>query len=99
MTASERRYRRHKKIQSRQRIINQSGLRGGTLYEKHREKIQENNGYLAKHGTVLHYANGTKRPTQKTRDRDSFAGTNNWQKKDSAQLQSMDEDLKEYYAK
>lgn len=98
MTTAERRKRRYQKIRKRQRIIEQSGLREGLLYERHRDKIQRNNGYLSKHGTLLHFAKGTKRPTQKTRNRKSFTGTNNWNKKDIAQLQDMDDELKEYYS-
>ena len=96
MTFPERRYRRYKKIRSRQRVIDQSGLQGGTLYERHREKIQKNNGYLAKHGSLLHYARGTNPPTKKTRDRKSFSGTNNWKSKDKARIEAMDADLLEY---
>lgn len=98
MTKSERRYRRHKKIQARQRVVEQSGLRGGTLYERHRQKIQRNKGYFSKHGSLLHFANGTKPPSQKTRNRDSYAGTNNWKKKDMAALESMKDDMKEYFS-
>lgn len=98
MDARERYARRQRKIKQRKRAIEAAGLRGGTLYERHRKKITENDGYLAKHGTLLHYANGTNRPSQKTRDRNSYSGTTNWNKKDLAQIQEMEEDLKEYNA-
>lgn len=97
MTTEERRQRRYKKIKARQRIVEQSGLRGGTLYEKHREKINRNKGYLAKHGTLLHYANGTNPPSRKTRNRKAWSGTNNWSKKDLAKMQNMDIDQMENY--
>ena len=96
MTAQERHRRRNKKIKQRKRVIEAAGLRGGTLYERHREKIEANDGYLAKHGTLLHYAQGTKKPSQKTRDRNSYSGTNNWQRKDLARMENMREDLQEY---
>ena len=96
MTSSERRYRRYKKIRARQQIIDQSGLRGGRLYEKHREKIEKHNGYLSKHGSLLHYARGNNPPSKKTRDRKSYSGTNNWKPKDKAQLESMAADIFEY---
>ena len=95
MDTAERRRRRYKKIQQRQRIIDQSGLRGGTLYERHRQKITKNNGYLAKHGSVLHYAQGNNGASNKTRDRQSWSGTNNWSAKDQAQIEKMQEDLEE----
>ena len=49
MDARERYRRRQRKIEQRKRVIETSGLRGGTLYERHRKKITANDGYLAKH--------------------------------------------------
>ena len=95
MDSQERYRRRQRKIKRSKRIIQAAGLQGGTIYERHRRKIEQNDGYLAKHGTLLHYARGTKKPSQKTRDRSSFQGTNNWSKKDTVQLQKMQNDLLE----
>lgn len=60
------------------------------------KKIEAHDGYLTKHGTLLHFAKGTKKPTQKTRDRNSYQGTNNWSHKDLARLQNMEDNLQEY---
>lgn len=96
MNMAERRARRYKKIKQRERILNASGLAGGVLYEKHREKIKHSRGYIAKHGTLLHYAQGTNRRSQKTRDRKSHQGTENWSYKDKIRIQDMRQQVKEY---
>ena len=96
MDAKERYQRRQRKIKQRKRIIEMAGLQGGPLYERHRQKIEAHDGYLTKHGTLLHFAKGTKKPTQKTRDRNSYQGTNNWSHKDLARLQNMEDNLQEY---
>lgn len=96
MNMAERRARRYKKIKQRERILSASGLAGGTLYEKHREKIKHSHGYLSKHGTLLHYAQGTNRRSQKTRNRKSHQGTENWSYKDKIRIQDMKQQLKEY---
>ena len=96
MNRSERRRRRLKKIKQRENILKYNGFQQGSLYEKHRNKIKENgSGYMAKHGTLLHYANGTNHKSQKVRDRSSYNGTNNWKHSDKKKMDSMD--CVEYY--
>ena len=91
MDRAERRKRRALKIKKREDILKASGFRGGSLFEKHRNKIEDNGpGYMAKHGNLLHYARGTNPVSQKVRDRDSYNGTNNWRARDIRQLDSMD---------
>lgn len=96
MTAAERRRRRFRKIKQRERIIAASGLQQGSLYDRHKEKIETNTGYLAKHGTILHYAKGTKPVSQKTRNKKSYSGTENWSHKDRQRLDDMQDNLDEY---
>ena len=98
ITRAERRKRRFKKIKQREKILKQSGFQGGSLYEKHEKKIRNNGtGYMSKHGNLTHYARGTQwhRGT-KTRNRNSWLGTNNWKYKDQIRMLDMSEQEKEY---
>ena len=91
MDRAERRKRRESKIKQREEIIKISGLKQGTVYRIHREKLEEKGpGYMSKHGTLLHYANGTKFTLGKVRKRNSWTGTNNWKARDIKQMNSMD---------
>ena len=97
ITRAERRNRRFKKIKQRSEILKQSGFQGGSLYEKHEQKIRDNgNGYMSKHGTLLHYACGNERGRGKVRDRNSYNGTNHWNHKDQRRMIDMSEQEKEY---
>lgn len=97
ITLAERRRRRITKIKQRAEVIKKSGFQGGTLYEKHEQKIRENgHGYMSKHGTLLHYACGNERGRGKVRDRNSYDGTNNWKYKDQRRMIDMYEQEKEY---
>lgn len=95
MSREFRRMARDKKIAKRKRIIEAGGLQGGSLYEKHRDKIEKNSGYLDKHGTILHYGCGTKHTQGKVRDRNSYDGTNNWKHRDIKQMDDMDQQMNE----
>ena len=89
-TREERRQLRLAKIKQREEILKAGGFRSGSMYEKHENKIKTNgSGYMSKHGTLLHYANGTNPVSQKVRDRDSYNGTNNWKPNDKKQMDSM----------
>lgn len=91
-TRAERRNLRNKKIKIREDILNSGGFNDGVLYEKQRTKIEKNgSGYMSKSGTLLHYAKGTKPASQKTRNRNSYDGTNNWSAHDKRQIDSMNE--------
>lgn len=84
-------------IEKREEIIKNSGFKQGTIYKKHRDKIRNSGaGYMAKHGVLLHYANGYSRASQKVRDRKSYNGTNNWSRHDIKQMDSMDEQVDSY---
>ena len=98
ITRAERRKRRFKKIKQRSEILKQSGFQGGSLYEKHETKIRENgHGYMSKHGTLIHFARGTEwRRGTKTRNRNSWLGTENWSPKDRKAIFDMDMQEKEY---
>jgi hypothetical protein len=54
MNRAERRSRRKKKIAQRVQLMHDLGMQGGSLYEKHRNKIQHSAGYMSK-GNVTHY--------------------------------------------
>lgn len=94
----ERRQLRNKKIQKRKKVIKDGGYQGGTLYEKHTKKIEENGpGYMSKSGTLLHYAKGTNKRSQKVRDRKSYNGTNNWSHNDMLKIDSMNDAENEFH--
>ena len=95
-TREERRQLRQSKIKQREEIIKQNGYKDGSLYTKHADKIKEKGpGYMSKHGTLLHYANGTNKVSQKVRDRNSYNGTTNWKPNDIRQMDSMNSKEKE----
>ena len=95
-TREERRNLRDKKIKKRKEILKNGGFQGGSLYDKHVNKIEQNGlGYMSKHGTLLHFARGTDKCSQKVRDRNSYNGTENWSWKDLKQINSMNDDLKD----
>lgn len=83
----KRRLDRQKKIDERMKLFKIKSCEG-TLFEKHVNKIDSNGGgYMAKHGTVLHYAQGTKHYSGvKTRSRKSYNGTENWSHKDRKRM-------------
>lgn len=93
----DRSYRRKQKkriINKCKEMLKHSNFQGGTLYEKHVKKIEENGfGYMSKHGTKIHYIHGNKYTHGKVRDRNSWSGTNNWNIKDIRQFNSMNGDM------
>ena len=54
MDRGERRKRTSAKVNQRGKMIKDYGLQGGTLYEKHRNKINNSLGYM-RTGNVSHY--------------------------------------------
>ena len=95
MTRAERRIKKRLAIERRKEILKATGYKQGLLYKKHVEKIKMNDGYIAKHGTLLHYAQGST-ITEKTRDKSGYAGTNNWSYRDKKQILSGTEQMREY---
>ena len=69
MNRSERRARTYRKILHRKNLMKKMGLQGGTIYERHREKIKSSAGYM-RSGNVSHYV--AVRPTRKTRKRGCY---------------------------
>lgn len=55
MTRAERRRRTWVKLAKRKKMVKDHGFRGGTLYERHQEKISKSPGYM-RDGNVSHYA-------------------------------------------
>lgn len=99
-TLEDRRRFRKNKIKQRENILKYGGSNGGTLYEKHIKKIEEKGtGFMAKHGTLLHYASGTHRGMGKVRDRNSYNGTNHWNHNDRKQIDSMNNQMQDYFTK
>lgn len=69
MDRGKRRSLLYRKLVQRKRILQARGLQGGTIYEKHRRKINRSLGYIAT-GNVSHFAS-VKRSI-KTRLRDHY---------------------------
>ena len=60
MTRGERRFRTENKCKHRENLMNALGLCGGTIYEKHRNKIKLSIGYM-RDGNVSHYVQSSHR--------------------------------------
>lgn len=54
MTRAERREVKNKKVAKRLRLMGNLGMQAGTLYARHRDKVQHSGGYMSK-GNVSHY--------------------------------------------
>ena len=55
MERSERRSRARAAVERRERLLKALGLHGGTIYERHRQKVSRSGGYM-RDGNVSHYA-------------------------------------------
>jgi len=55
MDRGERRSRTSAVVKRRERLLRSLGTHGGTIYEKHREKVAGSSGYM-RDGNVSHYA-------------------------------------------
>ena len=76
MTRGERRCRTARKIEKRERLKDAFGLRGGTLYERHQEKVGKSLGYM-RDGNVTHFVRcgfGTKTRGRNTSRNGAFKG-------------------------
>lgn len=92
-----RRYVKEKKILHRMEIVQDLGFNGGSLYEKHQKKIEINGGgYMAKHGTLMHFARGS-HLSIKTRDKSRYGKNESWSKRDSIKIDSMNDEFKEIF--
>lgn len=60
MTRGERRYRTEVKLKERERLKKDLGLQGGTVYERHRNKINKSISYM-RDGNVTHYVSPSHR--------------------------------------
>lgn len=90
-----RRLARAKKIERRKRLLEELGTKGGTLYEKHVEKVEKSGGYMAKHGTYGHYGQ-LSHYGEKTRDNDRYGKNESWKHSDQQKLDSMSDGIREY---
>ena len=90
-----RRLARAKKIARRKRLLEELGTRGGTLYEKHVEKVEKSGGYMAKHGTYGHYGQ-LSHYGEKTRDNDRYGKNESWKHSDQQKLDSMNQVADDY---
>jgi hypothetical protein len=89
-TRNERRDLTERKLKQRERMKNDLGLQGGTLYEKHREKVENSLGYM-RDGNVSHYVScgfGAKTKNKNT----EYGARHNYSPHDIRQL-DKDNDL------
>lgn len=87
---ASRRYQRNKKIEQRLKIRKELGAPGGTIYEKHNQKIDENGGgYMAKHGTLKHYSKAS-HYGRKTTARDKYGKVTDYKRLDQQRLDEME---------
>jgi hypothetical protein len=93
MTRAERRYIAELKMEKNKRLAKELGLQGGSVYEKHREKINKSFGYTKKSGNITHYVAAGNKP--KTNNKKSYGSaqrlsTHDERLRDSAESQLND---------
>lgn len=91
-TRAERRENNKKAIQHNVKLCRDFGLRGGTVYERHREKVTEHPSYM-RTGNVTHYANvgfG-----EKTTDRNRYGKVTRPNRSSQRKIDSYNQQLKE----
>lgn len=91
---ANRRYIKNKKIQKREKLLKELGTRGGTLFEKHIDKINKSSGYMSKHGNYTHYGNKS-HYGPKTNSKD-YGPAKRWSHKDKQQIESMNDKIKDF---
>lgn len=67
MSRADRRARTRKKLRQRERLVQIFGLNQGTVYERHREKIEHVSSGFMRDGNVTHYTGN--HLGEKTRDK------------------------------
>lgn len=71
------------KLAHRVHLLNALGMKGGTVYAKHREKICSSPGYM-RTGNVSHYVRV--KPAKKTRSRDRYGKVFKPAKRDAVKI-------------
>lgn len=101
MTRDERRRRTKNKQIQREQMIDDFGLNGGLLYERHQEKIKNSSGYM-RDGNVSHYVQVGRNPKTKTKDayasyghKGGYGKATNYSKHDQNQLNDMNDQINE----
>lgn len=89
----ERRKFTKRKLKQREQLIKNFGLKGGSLYQKHRRKIKKSNGYLTS-GNVSHYINV--HPARKVRDRERYGRSEDWSASDQRRIDSGNSSMEDY---
>lgn len=83
---------RHKAICHAKKLEKDLGTKGGSLYERHLEKIEKSAGYYSK-GNISHYINTNPQIREKSNDYGSRKSYPN-QKKDDSYKEQMNEYMK-----
>ena len=95
MDRAERRRRTENKVKQREQLMSDLGMQQGTVYKRHREKIQESSGYM-RDGNVSHFVAcgyGTKTKNKNKR----YGSKYNYSHHDAMQLvDDYDEDEEKY---
>ena len=91
MNAAERRYRMECKLKHRRNLLKALGLQGGTLYERHRDKINHSIGYM-RDGNVSHYVScGFRKRTKNSAKHRTYGSRYNYSKHDVIQNLQVDD--------
>lgn len=90
MNRSDRRRKTRLKLMQRERLMAMFGLQGGTVYQRHRDKIAQSSGYM-RTGNVSHFV--STKPRKKTRCRDRYGRVFTPPARDVARMTSMDEQI------
>ena len=92
---AERRFMTRVKQRRREKLMRQHGQQGGTVYEKHRKKIDASTGYM-RDGNLAHYA--AVGFHQKTRNRNRYGAVLKLCKRDESKQEAHRQQLEEYSA-
>ena len=90
MNRRERRDRTFRKILHRKNLMRKLGLQGGTIFERHRDKILSSAGYM-RTGNVSHYV--AVKPTRKTRKRGRYGKVYTPSYRDSKRNEALSDQL------
>ncbi len=91
---AERRHRTKSKLLQRAEMMRRFGKQGGTIYEKHRQKIERSLGYM-RNGNVRHFVSVGF--SKKTRDRTRYGPPVIRTRHDERSVQDAAQQIREIY--
>lgn len=85
---AERRWKTRLKLKQREKLMAMLGMQGGTVYQKHRDKVRASSGYM-RDGNVSHYVCVKLR--KYTQNRDRYGAPHTPSRHDAVQLDVVEE--------